>query len=304
MRPATRHPAHPLIPQILMPTIPRCLSPTPANVYPVTGIGSCKSLLEHRAPPGRGNTRIIMLVNNGGNATQPRAPGHERPHAALCAARHGRLSAASTAPGADIPRATSARAPGQYCQSAALRAPGHSRPLAITAGAPCHDRLSAAPIATVSLPAGHHRLRQEGLPHTPANPRTLTYSPAHQDTAHAHTTHAHRLNGHSRESMSRTPLRGGNPRPPVATGGPQGGYPPTTNQVQPAIQAPPHPRPCSTAATGLHHQHPSRAPPPPPAENLSLPAPTPPLQMLERGPGVRPASPPIIPLPFREGARG
>ena len=30
----------------------------------------------------QGPTRIIMLVNYGGVATQPRAPGHERPHAA------------------------------------------------------------------------------------------------------------------------------------------------------------------------------------------------------------------------------
>ena len=38
---------------------------------------------------------------------------------------------------------------------------------------------------------------------------------------------------------------------------------PTTHQVQPAIQGPPHPRPCSTAAKGFPRQHPSRAPPKP-----------------------------------------
>ena len=105
---------------------------------------------DHPGAPGTArqeSTRTIVSTYDGGTATQPRAPGHERPHAALCAARHGRLSAASTAPGADVPPATAAGAPGQYCQSAALRAPGHGRPLAIAAGVPCHDRLSAAPRA-------------------------------------------------------------------------------------------------------------------------------------------------------------
>ncbi len=60
-------------------------------------------------------------------ATPPRAPGHERPPAALSAARHGRLSAAMRAPGPDVPRATPAWAPGQGCLSA-VRAPGHDRP--------------------------------------------------------------------------------------------------------------------------------------------------------------------------------
>ena len=247
-----------------------------------------------------------MLVNDGGTATQPRAPGHERPHAASAgAARHGRLSAASTAPGADIPCATSARAPGQYCQSAALRAPGHGRPLAITAGVLCRDRLSAAllapgavassavtaeaprqhrlsaaPIATVTLPAGQHRPCQEGLPHNPANPRTQTYSFAHQDTASNHTDYSHaalspRTAGGLQGGQPLLPspnvgegpgVRSFTPSPGACSGGGlgRGRRPadPTTHQVQPAIQVPPHPRPCSTAATGLHRHHPSRAPPP------------------------------------------
>ena len=259
----------------------RCLSPTPANVYPLTGIGSCKPLLEHRAPPGR-KVHIIVSTYNGGTPTQPRAPGHERPHAALRAARHGRLSAAATAPGADIPPATTAGAPGQYCQSAAPRAPGHGRPLAITAGVFDHDRLSAAPIATVAPPAGHHRPHQEGLPYTPANPRTLTHSSAHQDTAHDYTTNSHHLNSHSC-LPHRHSRESGNPRPPVPTGGPQGGYAPatrrlshpTTHQAHPAIQVPPRPRPCSTADTGFSFNHPSRAPP--------LPAPQLPLSTWWRG---------------------
>ena len=273
---------------------------------------------DHPGAPGTArqeSTRIIVSTYNGGTATQPRAPGHERPHAALCAARHGRLSAASTAPGADIPRDHLQRgAPGQYCQSAALRAPGHGRPLAITAEAPCHGRLSAAPrapaddaapaiaatvpnhhrpsaapIATVSSPAGPHRLRQVILPRTPATPNTLIYSHSHPNAANNRAAYSQvstcrhfRLPPrHSRES--------GNPRPPVATGGPQGGYAPApspgacsggglgrgqlpthpiTHQVHPAIQVPPHPRSCSTAATGGLRQ-----PPPAPRRETASPLP-------------------------------
>ena len=230
---------------------------------------------DHPGAPGTArqeSTRIIVSTYDGGTATQPRAPGHERPHAALCAARHGRLSAASTAPGADIPRATSARAPGQYCQSAAPRAPGHGRPLAIAAGescrgrlsaalrapgavvsrattarAPRHHRPSAAPIATVSSPAGQHRLRQVILPRTPATPNTLTYPHSH---------------------FTVSPLRlapQSTPSPGACSGGGLGrgrlSAHPTTHQVHPAIQVRPHPRACSTAATGCLRQHPSRAPP-------------------------------------------
>ena len=354
----------------------RCLFPTPANVYPLTGIGSCKPLLEHRAPPGRAPTRIIMLVNDGGTATQPKAPGHdrsftasagaakhgrlraahlapgqERPHAALRAARPGRPRAATRAPGTDVPPATTAGAPGQYRLRAAHQAPGHDRPFTASAGAAKHGRpraatrapgadvppataaeapgqhrlraahlapgqerphaalratwpdrpraatrapgadvppataaeapgqyrLCAVAIATVALPAGQSRLRQEDLPHTPANPRTPTHSPAHQHSTRNRLTVVQALP---------SPCTAGGPQggqiqalpSPRIAGGLQGGQPPLlplskcwrggrgvrpiTNQVQPAIQVPPHPRPCSTADTGLHHHHPSRAPPP------------------------------------------
>ena len=86
----------------------------------------------------------ITPANSGGVATQQRAPGHERPSAAQRVAGHGRLSAASTAPGSDVPRAITVRAPGHDCQSAAPRAPGPDVPLATTARVPRHDRLSAA----------------------------------------------------------------------------------------------------------------------------------------------------------------
>ena len=271
---------------------------------PLTGIGSCKSLLEHRAPPGRGPLAFIMLVNNGGDATQPRAPGHDRPRAATRAARHGRLSAASTAPGADVPRTTTVRAPGQYCLSAAPRAPGHGRPLASTAGVPGHDRLSAAlrapgadlllastakaaghhrpsaaPLATVPLPAGPHRLRQAGLPHTPANPRTLLYPHTHQDTIHAHARYRRVTRYAQSRASSNPPLskcwRGGR------------GVRPTTpsHQAHPAIQVPPQPRPCSTAATGYSCRHHPRAPPLPTRRKPILANHLSPLHMVERGRG-------------------
>ena len=217
----------------------------------------------------QGRTRTIVSTNDGGKATQPRAPGHGRPPAAQRAAGHGRLSADSGAPGADVPLATTAGAPGQYCLSAALQAPGHDVPLASTAGAPGHDRLSAAPIATVPSPAGRPRLRQGVLPRVPANPNTLTYPHSHRLTRHSRLPPRH-----SRES--------GNPRPPVTTGGAPGGYAPatrppcshtptyrpshsTTYQVHPAIQVPPRPRSCSTACTGLLLRPPARAPPSPAA---------------------------------------
>ena len=123
------------------------------------------------------------------------------------------------------PFAISARVPCRDRLSAALLAPGAVVSSAVTAEAPRLHRLSAAPIATVALPAGPHRLRQEGLPHTPANPRTLTHSPAHQHTAHDYTTNTHHLNSHSC-LPHRHSRESGNPRPPVPTGRPQGGQRP------------------------------------------------------------------------------
>ena len=250
----------------------RCLSPTPVRYAPSDGDWQMQV---HPGAPGtarQGPTRTIMLVNSGGNATQPRAPGHDRPPAAQRAAGHGRLSADSGAPGADVPLAITAGAPGQYCLSAALRAPGHGRPLAITAGVSVHDRLSAAPIATAPVPAGLRRLRQECLPRVPANPRTPTYPPVHRDTTHNRAAFSHTPSyAQSRESRN-PPLStmwrgaGGEGRHifPLSSGRPQ-----TTHHVHPAIQVPPRPRSCSTACTGFPC-HRCRAPPQPPAENLSL----------------------------------
>ena len=307
---------------------------------------------DHPGAPGTArqeSTRTTVSTYDGGTATQPRAPGHERPHAALRAARHGRLSAASTAPGADIPPATTAGAPGQYCQSAALLAPGHERPraalratrhdrpraatrapgadvppataagapgqyrlraallapgherpraalratrhdrpraatrapgadvpLVTVAGAPGQHRPSAVAIATVASPAGSHRLRQVILPRTPATPNTLTYPHAHQDTIHTRTMDR-RVTKHaqSRESA--------NPRPPVATGGPQGGQimppasslrhkPQSTNWSVAGRRLAPSPGACSGGGPGrgrlpdstTHQVHPATQVPPRP----------------------------------------
>ncbi len=212
---------------------------------------------DHPGAPGTArqeSTRTIVSTYNGGNATQVRAPGQ------YC------LSADPRAPGHGRPLAITAGAPVHDRLSAALRAPGVDVPLATTTRAPGQHRPSAAPIATVSSPAGVSRLRQVILPRTPATPNTLTYPhSSHRDTVHTRTTHSRTLNHHSHRlnRLFRLPHRhfraSGNPRPPVATGGPQGGQPQSTHQVHPAIQVPPRPRSCSTACTGFLHHHNSRA---------------------------------------------
>ena len=124
-----------------------------------------------QAPPGapgtarQGPTRTTMLVTSGGKATQPRAPGHGRPPAAQRAAGHGRLSADSGAPGADVPLAMTAGAPGQHCLSAALRAPGHERPPAAPRAVDYHWSCARYPqvpgqgrFPTAPRAAGHDRL--------------------------------------------------------------------------------------------------------------------------------------------------
>ena len=384
---------HVNIPPLSFPASRQCV-PTDGDWQPQVSPGA----------PGtarQGPTRIIMLVNDGGVATQPKAPGHDRPFttstgavkhdrpraatrapdadvppatpaeapgqyclraahlapghdrprtASSGATRHGRPRAAPRAPGADVPPATTAEAPGQHCLRAAHLAPGHDRPFTASIGAAKHDRPRAAPRApgadvspatpaeapgqhrlraahlapghdrprtassgatrhgrpraaprapgadvplaavagapgqhrlramanaTVALPAGPHRLRQEGLPHNPANPRIHTHPHIHQDTAHAHARYR-RATRHTQSRASRNPplskcWRGAGgearlaPSPGACSGGGlgRGRLPahPTTHQAHPAIQVPPHPRPCSTACTGFPLNHPARAPP-------------------------------------------
>ena len=265
------------------------------------------------------------------------------PSPRMRAARHDRPRATPRAPGADVPPATTAGAPGQHRLSAvpsartttgpapgtkrrrvmtdppsrhpvrqsmtvrapplgrramtypsssrrgrrvmAVRAPrvmvpdrqrSHHAPMA----RPGHALASAGtsvPITTAPLPARVSRLLQERLSRITATPDNRTYP------------QSHRLNRHSR-------LRG-NPCPPVATGGPQGGdapatratcsqaptdphshstthpvhplttaptaarrSPPTAAGVHPATQAPTRPSP--TTGTGVSRQTHPRAPPP------------------------------------------
>ncbi len=275
-----------------------------------------------QVPPGapgtarQGSTRnIIVFTNDGGIATQPKAPG------------------------ADVPLATTAEAPGQYCLRAAHQAPGHERPFTASTGAAKHGRPRAAPrapgtdvplatvagapgpyrpravaIATVALPAGAHRLRQEGLPHTPANPRTLTYSCSYRIVSSLQCkpqSSSRPVADHGADSPS-LPGKGPGvrsasfPTPPPLQHlerGPGGEARPTTHQAHPAIQVPPHPRSCSTARTGFPLNHPARAPPPRhcgtsrnpaaqlntagvlPGSVIPVTARYPPLQMSERGRG-------------------
>ena len=246
----------------------RCLSPTPRLYVPTDGDWQLQVLPGAPGTARQGPTRTIMLVNSGGNATQPRAPGHERPLAAQRAAGHGRLSADSGAPGADVPLAT-------------------------TAGAPGHHRLSAASIATAPVPAGLRRLRQGCLPRVPANPRTLIYPQSHSTASSLrrkpqstdrpaagrradapslpgkgpgdrskphHTWHypcGFGLSGVRSKSLP-------NEKPTLMSRPSQdssAGAITTTHQVHPAVQVPPRPRSCSTACTGLLLRPPSRAPP-------------------------------------------
>ena len=106
-----------------------------------------------RAPAGSGLG--ITPTDNGGVATPPRAPSHERPPAAQRAAGHDRLSAALEAPGHDVPLATTARAPGHDCLSAAHLAPGHERPPAAQSSASGHDR-PCATLTTAAAPDRSH----------------------------------------------------------------------------------------------------------------------------------------------------
>ena len=291
----------------------------------------------------QGTTRTIVSTNDGGVATQQRAPGHERPLAASSdVAGHDRPRATLRAPGADVPPATTAGAPGQYCLSAVpaapdhdrsdarhQRAPGHGRPLAAlsatrhdrpratprapgadvppatAAGAPGQYRLRAVAIATVALPAGLRRLRQVILPRTPATPNTLTHPHSHRDTAHTRAVHSQdqvplspcvaggRQGGQvmsPASSLRRKPQSNSRPAadrhadsPSLPGKGP--GVRSTSHKVHPAIQVPPRPRSCSTACTGFLRQHPSRAPPPPIRRKPTRASPFPPRHMVARGRG-------------------
>ena len=319
---------------LTIPPAPRCLPPHPGRYVPTDGDWQLQDLPGAPGTARQGRTRTIVSTNDGGKATQPRAPGHGRPPAAQRAARHGRLSADSGAPGADVPLASTAGAPGQHCLSAALQAPDDDAPLAATAMLPSHHRPSAAFIATAPVPAGVSRLHQGFLPRVPANPRTLTY-PHSRPTASSlrrkprsspqpaagHRTDSPSLPGKGTGDRSRPhhtwhypcgfglsavrskslpiekPTLMSRLSPADNTG--------TTHQVHPAIQAPTHPRSCSTADAGFPLQRHPRAPPVPcpscPRTRESRHAPANPVGVSLVGAVV---SYPPFSFPAREGARG
>ena len=132
------------------------------------------------------------------------------------------------------------------------QASGHVRPGAMSMASPGHadagggpaSASPSVPLPTAPVPAHASRLLQGVLRRVTATPLALT------DRL------SHRLNRHSSAS--------GHPRPPVATGGPPGGYALATHApihlVPPVIRVPTRPQP-ATAATGFLRQRQSRAPP-------------------------------------------
>ena len=237
--------------------------PSPPLSFPHPGLYAFTDgdwqMQDYPGAPGtarQGRTGTIVPATRGGVATQPRAPGHGRPLAAQPAAGHGRLSAALEAPGDDEPLATTARALG-------------------------HHRLSAAPIVTAPLPAGMRRLRQGVLPRVPANPRTLTYSQSRLNTAQNRAGYSQvPTYPQSRSTASSFPRKRASINRPSQVGSAGATATiarSTTHQVHPAIQVPPHPRSCSTADAGITLQHPARAPPAPcpsfPLARKSTPSP-------------------------------
>ena len=132
------------------------------------------------------------------------------------------------------------------------QASGHVRLYAAPMASPGHADVGcgpanagrSVPLPTAPVPAPASRLLRIVLLRVTATPHTLT------DLL------SHHLNRHSPAS--------GHPCPPVATGGPQGGYTPathsTTHQVHPAIQVPTRPPP-ATAGAGVPRAPHSRAPP-------------------------------------------
>ena len=229
------------------------------------------------ARPGNPGTTVPAACGGAAAQPLPKAPDHHRSSAAPMPKAPGHIR-----PGAaSMPMAPGHIRPGAASMPKAL---GHNRPRAASMASPGHADAGCGPasagrrvpLTTAPVPAHASRLLRIVLLRVAATPRTLT------------DPQSYRLNRHSRES--------GNPRPPVATGGPQGGYTPatraaysetptdppshsTTHQVHPAIQVPTRPPP-ATAGTGYPRQRHSRAPPPPVRHPPSLPG---------RGPGGRSA---------------
>ncbi len=224
------------------------------------------------ARPGNAGTAVPAAC--GGAAVQPLppAPDHTRSSAMPMplAPDHNRSRAAPM----PMPQA-----PGhQRSDAASMASPGHAACGPVTAG-------RSVPMATAPVPAQAGRRLQAVLPRVPATPGTLIYTQAHRLNRHFRLTphHSRLTPRHSRES--------GNPRPPVATGGPPGGYAPATHaastetradhlshsvthQGHPAIQVPSRPPPVTAGTGGPHPRH-SRAPPTPARRKPTLRRPRP-----------------------------
>ena len=252
-----------------------------ADVPPAIAAGAPGQHRLSAVPPARDHDRS--------RARHKKAPGHDRPSVAPSgAAEHDRPCATLRAPGHDVPLVTVTGAPGYGRPSAALSVPVSDRYRPAPMARPGHALASAGtsvPITTAPLPACVSRLLQERLAGITATPDNRTYPHSHRNAANHHAPYSlasaypqsHRvnrqarlLNCHSRES--------GNPRPPVATGGPQGGNAPATRGAY-----------TRTPTYSLSHDT---------TANHRL-ASTPPLYMVERGPGgearstTRPMHPPI-----------
>ncbi len=144
-------------------------------------------LQDHPGAPGTArqeSTPTIVSTNDGGIATQPRAPGHGRPLTAQpavrpdrpCAAPRGpvpdRSRLAQRAPDQHVPRATTARAPGADRPRAAPLAPGPRRPRHAQM-APGPDR---PPVPPSAVP-GQDRPRAAPLAPGPCRPRHAQMAP-------------------------------------------------------------------------------------------------------------------------------
>ena len=217
------------------------------------------------ARPGNAGTAEPAACGGAAVQSLPPAPDHTRSSAMPMplAPDHNRSRAASML----MPQA-----PGhQWSDAASMASPGHADCGPATAG-------RSVPMATAPVPAHAGRRLQAVLPRVPATPGTLIYTQSHRLNRHSHLTPRH-----SRES--------GNPRPPVATGGPPGGYAPATraastetradhlshsvtHPVHPAIQVPSRPPPVTAGTGGPHPLH-SRAPPSPARRKPTLRRPPP-----------------------------
>ena len=288
-----------------------------ADVPPATTAGAPGQHCLSAVPPAPDHDRS--------RARHTMAPGHGRPLATPSGVvGHDRPCATLTAPSVDVPLASTAGAPGQHRPSAVAIATAPSPSGLRRPRQECLPRVPANP-RTLTYPHSHHtaaafsRQRKSGhVPTSAVGAQHVAPIPPRSGGPQNWTAFAPRLlpvplhcggtTGGPNGRSSRPATRGSADSPSLPGKGPGVRSKPlpnkkpthmgrpthaqtdllshfTTHLVHPAIQVPPHPRPCSTAATGFLHQRRSRAPPRPVVEDLPVPALFSPLQMLERGRG-------------------